>query len=105
MNGKFSTNLTGNYKALATLKRQFRPGLWKSRRDCGGGIALRSAQRPPDRQKLLPPQARDSRAIEPAQLAERVTDRMACGRDRCGRIAMGAAAWLGHDGIDDAEPF
>src|SRR5215510_11451428 len=78
---------------------------------CGGAWRVVSARRcvrslpnrPPDRQKLLPPLLAHGVAIEPLELLDRVCDRLAGRCNGGGRIAVGAADRLGDDLVDDTE--
>src|SRR5262247_520973 len=59
--------------------------------------------RPPDRQKLLPPLLAHGVGIESLELLERMGDRLAGRCNGDDRVAVGAADRLGHDLVDDAE--
>src|SRR5208283_2868949 len=109
MNGKFSTDLTGESNALATLIARANRStgdwasiparLWQMRMP--DSQTFRSADRPPDGRKLLAPQPCDGRPVEAAQFGECVTDSLPGRGDRRRRVAMRAAGRLGHDRIDN----
>src|ERR1700692_4355545 len=109
-NGKFALNLRRLTNARASLMPSADgAGRWpwinrgKIVAKAIVETAVRSADGSPDGGEFLAPQARNGRPIQAAQIAERQGDGVAGRRDGRGRIAMGAASRLMHDGIDDAE--